>query len=192
MAIAKVDIFNLALTMLGAQTVSSPTENSKNAKTCLAVYDMLRQGELRKKPSWNFSIKLASLAASATAPLFDRAYSYPLPVDFLSLVPPFPESNSIYRDEIIQNGQIYSNYSSPFQLRYVADITDPNEMDHLFRIALAAKLADTVSDAIVQSNSKMDKATERYEQAIYDARKSNAFDQLSANFPEDLFLTVRL
>lgn len=191
MAVAKVDIFNMALIGIGAQTVASPTENTKNAKVCLAVYDMLRQAELRKKPTWNFAIKTAQLPASATEPLFDRAYSYPLPNDFIALVQPYPEANVSDRDWVIQNGQIYTNWSAPLDIRYVADITDPNEMDHLFRLALAAKIGETVAESLIQSNTKKNTAKDTYDDIIAEARKANAFDQISAEFPLDTYLSVR-
>lgn len=191
MAIAKVDIFNLALIGIGAQTVASPTENTKNAKACLQVYDMLRLAELRKKPAWNFAIKMAELPASATTPLFDRAYSYPLPSDFLALASSFPENNTTDKDWIIQNGQIYTNWGAPLQIRYVADIVDPNEMDHLFRISLACKIREVISESLVQSNTKKETAKDDYKEAIAEAKKANAFDQLSAEFPTDVYLSVR-
>lgn len=189
---AKVDIFNFALVMLGAQTISSPTENTKNAKACLSVYDMIRLSELRKRPTWNFAIKIAQLPASSTVPLFDRNYSYPLPSDFVSLCAPYPEANSPYRDWVIQDGQIYTNDSAPLNVRYVSDISDTTKFDPMFVKALAASIAETICDSITQSNSKIQIANERYKQAIGEAKKSNSFDIVSEVQPEDIYLSVRI
>lgn len=187
----KVDIFNLALTMLGAQTVSLPTENTKNAKNCSAVYDMIRRSELRKN-AWNFAIKLSELAASATTPAFGRSYSYPLPADFVALAPPYPEMNSPYVDWLVQNGQIYTNDTSPLQVRYIYDVQDTSLFDPSFVEALAARIARTICDSITQSNTKIQIADARYKEAIAEAKSSNSFDNVSSQPPEDTFLSVRI
>ena len=287
---AQVDIFNYALTVLGAQTVSSPTENSKNARACLAVYDMVRLSELRKAPGWNFAISMAKLAPNPIRPLFDRAYAFPLPADFLSLLTPFPERNWPDRDWVIQEGQIftdtvrhsvgtpYFNLQPPYppffnfilsipsfagvgavytdgvnaftvlqpifggtilatfgagpnpilsgvltlvsgtgdpsiaftawvtppppsgpiivstphlDIRYIQDVTDTTKFDPCFVVALACKLAYTISDSITQSNAKMQEASKKYEAAILDAKRMNAFDDVSEQFPQDLYHTIR-
>lgn len=190
MAASLTDVYNLALTYLGAQTVQSPTENSRNARALSGVYDITRQSELRKKPSWNFSIKMAQLPASSTTPLFDRAYSYPLPSDFLAMHEPYPESNNNDRDWVIQNGQIYTN-DNAINLRYVSDVTDVSKMDPLFQKSLAAQLAVTTCDTITQSNSKLQANQTRYEDAIQEARKANSFDNVAKKMPEDPWITVR-
>lgn len=189
---AQVDIFNLALKMLGATRVSSPTENSKNAKECLDVYDMLRRSELRKKPAWNFAIKNVQLPASSTPPLFDMAYSYPLPSDFIAMHAPFDKANYNDRDWVVEAGQIYTDYGSPINVRYVSDVQDVSKFDPLFVEALAAKIAATISDSITQSNSKMAAAEERYKRAIAEARKANSFDIVPERMPLDTYITVRL
>ena len=285
---AQVDIFNYALTILGAQPVSSPTENSKNARACLQVYDMVRRAELRKAPGWSFAIAQAQLAPNPVPPLFDRAFAFPLPADFLALLTPYPEVNYPDRDWIIQEGQIFTNdvrhnvstpffniqppyppffnflcstafaqvgavytdgvnqytvlnsifggnilqtygmnnpvlsgtltlvsglgdttitysswvtppppvgpptYSEPFlNIRYIQDITDTTKFDPLFTIALACKIAYTISDSITQSNAKMQEADKKYQAAILDAKRQNAFDDVSEQFPQDYYHTVR-
>lgn len=192
MSQSKTDIFNLALSFLGAQRVASPTENSKNARVLNDVYDIVRRAELRKVPAWNFSIKNAQLAASGTDPLFDMAYSYPLPPDYLSVVAPFDKANYNDRDWVIQGNQIFTDWGSPLNFRYCYDVTDEGLFDPLFATALAAKLAEAVSDSITQSNSKIQIANTRYKEAIADARKANAFDIVSQSMPQDTWWTVRL
>lgn len=192
MASSKTDIYNMALTMLGAARVTSPTDNSKNARVISDVYDMLRLSELRKTPHWNFAIKETQLAASATTPLFDMAYSYPLPNDFVALIPPYDKSNYSDRDWVVQGSQIFTDYSSPLNIRYVADISDTGLFDPLFCVMFAAKIAETVCDSITQSNSKIQIANERYKQAFAEASKSDSFDDVSEKFPRDYYWDVRL
>lgn len=189
---AKVDIYNMAITLLGGKTVSSPTENTKNAIAISAIYEMTRLAELRKSPAWNFSILMAELAESATPPLFTKAHAYPLPTGFVAMCPPFPETNYNDRDWIIQNGMIYTNYDAPLQIRYVSNIVDTTQFDPLFAKSFAARLAADSADSIVQSNSKIELAEKRYTQFIEEAKKANAFDNVSVIMPLDEWLTVRL
>lgn len=192
MAQSKTDIFNLALSFLGAQIVLDTNENSKNARTLNAVYDLTRRGEIRKAPAWNFAIKNVKLPQDVVPPLFDMAYAYTLPNDFISIQAPFDKSNFNTRDWIIQGNKLYTDWSPPLSFRYNADITNVGDMDPLFATALAAKLAEAVADALTQSNSKVQIANERYKQAIEEARKANSFDIVSNTMPQDDWWTVRL
>lgn len=192
MAQSKTDIFNLALSFLGAQRVASPLENSKNARALSDVYDIVRRSEIRKAPAWNFAIKNVKLPQDVVAPLFDMAYAYTLPNDFISIQAPFDKSNYNTRDWIIQGNKLYTDWSPPLDFRYNADISDEGLMDPLFATAFAAKLAETIADTITQSNSKIQIANERYKQAIEEARKANSFDIVSNTMPQDDWWTVRL
>lgn len=188
---SKVDIFNLAIIILGGKPISSTVQNDRAAIAINTVYDMLRLAELRKKPAWNFSVKMAQLAASSDTPLFDRAYSYPLPGDFVAMANNFPESDYNDLDWIVQGGQIYTNYQAPLNIRYVSNVTDTGVMDPQFIMALAAKIASATADAITQSNSKIQMANAAYKEAIAEARKANAFDNVPRDFALDTWWTVR-
>lgn len=180
----------MALTMLGAQLVNSPDENSKNARTISAVYDLLRQGELRKAPSWNFAIKTAELAKDPTPPQFDMSYRYKLPADFLSLAPLYANANYNDRDWVMEGDYIISNWA-PVNIRYNSDVEEEGLMDPLFAQALAAKIALTVCDSITQSNTKKQIAATEYKDAIDAARKANSFDIIAQTTPDDTYWTVR-
>lgn len=192
MAQSKTDIFNLALTLLGAQIVQSPTENSKNARALSAVYDLVRRAELRKAPAWNFAIKDVKLPQDVTPPLFDMAYAYTLPNDFISVQAPYDKSNFNTRDWVIEGNKLYTDWSPPLMFRYNSDVTNEGVMDPLFATAFAAKLAETAADSITQSNSKVQIAAARYKDAIEEARKANSFDIVANNMPSDTYWTVRL
>ena len=148
-----VEICNRALQKLGAARIVDITDNSKNARSCNTAYNPTRLKELRRH-TWNFAIKRASLPASVTPPLFDYRFAYPLPTDFLRLLAPDPISNREDIEWVIEGNTIVTNDSAPLQIRYVADITDPNLMDPLFREAVSADLAMELCEEITQSNEK--------------------------------------
>lgn len=188
---AKVDIFNLAITLLGGNPITSVSQNNRAAIAMSAVYDMLRLAELRKHP-WNFAIKQIQLNANANTPLFDRAYSFPLPNDFVKMVAPFPESDYNDIDWVIQDKQIYTNYQPPLNIRYIADITDTSMFDPLFVTVLAARISSACADAITQSNSKLSNVNQAYNDAVAEAKKANAIDNVPQDLTIDPWWSVRL
>jgi hypothetical protein len=189
---SKTDIFNFALTLLGAHTIQSPTENSRNAKALLGVYDMTRRAELRKRPNWNFAIKTIQLAADGTPPIFGRANAFTLPADFLAVASRYQNDNDfIFQEYTIEGNKLYSDVSAPYDFRYVADVTQEGLFDPIFAVALGARLAATVAEVILQSNQKTSVAEARYASAIADARRSNSLDIPTQNFPTNYWERVR-
>jgi hypothetical protein len=187
---SKVEIANRALQLLGAKSITSLTENSRNAQAMNRAYESVKLAELRKHP-WNFAIKRAQLAANATAPLFTKANSFPLPADWVRLLPTDPEDNMNDLDWQIEGRNILTNDDAPLNIRYIYDVTDPNEMDPLFRETFAAKLADATCEEITQSNAKKAEAREVYKDVMAEARKANAIENVAAEPPEDPWISCR-
>jgi len=191
---SEVEIVNRALSRVGANRVTSLTENSVNARAANAVYATLRDAELRAH-RWSFAIKRAQLAEDATAPAFGPAHAYPLPSDFLKLLPPDPDQHLNDLDWRIEhhNGAscILTDDTAPLNIRYIHRLTDPNRMDALFREALAMRIAKELCEPLTQSNTKIQLIEADYRTAIAAARQANAFERPSDEPPEDTWLTVR-
>lgn len=187
---SKVEIANRALQLLGAKRIVSLTEDSRNARAINAAFEPVKLAELRKHP-WCFATKRAQLAASSTTPLFTRSNSFPLPSDFVRLLPPDPEVNFNDLDWVIEGKNIITNDSAPLDVRYIYDVTDPNEMDALFREALSAKLAEELCEEITQSNTKKAVAKDAYKDVIADAKRANAIEKPADKPPEDEWVTCR-
>lgn len=188
---SKVEIANRALQLLGAKRIASFGEDSRNARAVNAAYESIKLSELRKHP-WNFAIKRASLAANSTAPAFTKTNAFPLPADFVRLLAQDPEDNLNDLDWQIEGRQIITNDSAPLEIRYIYDVTDPNEMDALFREALSAKIAEALCEEITQSNSKIANAQLVYKDVIAEAKRGNAIERVSQKPPEDEWVTKRL
>lgn len=185
-----VEICNRALQKLGAQRITSLTENTSNARSCNFAYTPLLEAELRSH-TWSCATKRAQLAASSTEPLFGKDNKFQLPSDFLRLLPPDPHQNSNQHDWIIEGDKIYTDYSAPLQIRYVYKLTDPAIMDPLFREALSARMALELCEEITQSNTKKQILKQDYRDIIREARKVNAIERPAQQSPEDTWLTVR-
>ena len=187
---SETEICNRALQKLGAQRIADIEEASKNGRECKACYAILRDAELRAHP-WNFAITREQLAASATAPAFGRARSFPLPSDFLRLLPSYPEENLNSKDWQIEDGAIFTNDSAPLNIRYVQQVTDPNTMDSLFREALASRMALELCEIITQSNTKKADAKDDYTATIRMAKHTNAIENVPQASAEDTWITAR-
>jgi hypothetical protein len=80
-----VEICNGALNQLGATTILSLTEDSKNARLCNQRFTQVRDAVFRSHP-WNCLQKRQELAADTTAPAWGFKFAYTLPADCLRLL----------------------------------------------------------------------------------------------------------
>lgn len=187
---AEVDIANRAITKLGGQAIVSLTEDSRNARAANANYATLRDAELEEH-TWSFAVKRASLAASTTSPLFTKGYAFPLPSDFLRILPKDPEDNTNDVDWEIEGQTIVTNDTAPLDVRYVARITDTSAMPALFREAVACRLALELCELITNSNTKAQLLEAQYQEAIRKAKRTNAIQRQPAAPAADLWETIR-
>lgn len=186
-----VGICNSALRKIGATTIQSLTEGTRNATVCAGAYELVRDRLLRRHP-WAFAKARAELAASATGPAFGPLKAYPLPADFIRLVRPDERENFNDLRRKIEGRTLLTDESAPLNLRYIRLVTDPNEMDPLFREVLAVELAIDIVEPITQSNTKRAALIGERDGLMAEARKAQAFEEPPANPPEDTWLTARL
>lgn len=187
---SEVSIANRALQKLGARRITSLTEDSVNARAVNACYSELRDAELRAHV-WNFAKTRAQLAASATSPLFDKTNAFPLPSDCLRLLDNDPEKVVNWKDWLIEDNNILTDDDAPLNIRYIKQVTDPAQMDVLFREALASRIAYELAEELTQSNSKKQAAFADYQKAMNEARRTNAIENISQKPPEDEWITIR-
>lgn len=177
----------MALQKLGAARINSLTEDSRNARSCNACYEFLRDEELSAYP-WNFAKTRVVLAASATAPAFDLDYAFPIPSDAVTILLP----NRTLLDWKVeqQGGQtcILTNDGPSINLIYIARVTDPTRFDQAFALALAYKMAFHMAEEITQSQEKKEEAFQAYKEVIARARRNNSFQNEAQDAPTDTWL----
>ena len=159
-----VDICNGALNQLGATTILSLTEDSKNARLCNSRYTQVRDGVFRSHP-WNCLQKRVELAADTTAPAWGFSYAYTLPSDCLRLLR-ILDYDSNYK---VEGRKILSNTSS-MKILYVARVTDPNEYDELLRETLSAALGADIAFGITSNNQTSQNMYQLFQEKLRDAR----------------------
>lgn len=187
----KIGIINRALQILGQPSITSLTENSRGAKAMNRAYDSIFVTELEAH-TWNFAIKRASLAASATAPIHGKSNYFPLPADFLYLAPDETTlNNPMNRDFNIEGHSIVSDEGAPLPIRYVSLSVQESEFSGTFAEAFSCALAMACCEELTNSNAKMQTVSALYDKAIKLARRRNDFQNAPIKSPTCSFITVR-
>ena len=159
-----VDICNGALNQLGATTILSLTEDSKNARLCNSRYTQVRDALFRSHP-WNCLQKRVQIAADATAPAWGFKNAYTLPADCLRLLK-ILDYDSNYK---VEGRKILSNTSS-MKILYVSRVTDPNEYDELLRETLSASLGADIAFGVTSNNQTATNMYNLFKEKLRDAR----------------------
>ena len=159
-----VGICNGALNQLGATTILSLSEDSKNARLCNSRYTQVRDALFRTHP-WNCLQKRLQIAADATAPAWGFKFAYTLPADCLRLLK-ILDYDSNYK---VEGRKVLSN-SETMKILYVARVTDPNEYDELLRETLSASLSADIAFAVTSNNTTSQNMYQLYQEKIRDAR----------------------
>ncbi len=159
-----VGICNGALNQLGATTILSLSEDSKNARLCNSRYTQVRDALFRTHP-WNCLQKRVQIAADTTAPAWGFKNAYTLPADCLRLLK-ILDYDSNYK---VEGRKILSNTSS-MKILYVARVTDPNEYDELLRETLSASLGADIAFGVTSNNQTATNMYNLFKEKLRDAR----------------------
>lgn len=178
-----VDICNEAMDLLGAATIASLTENSKEARLCNRRFDTVRDAVLRSHP-WNVAVARASLAKDADAPAFGFSSQFTLPTSPYCLrvlsfwntsvdnnVAAY-DSNVMYK---IEGRKVLSNEGS-CKITYISRVTDTEQYDSLLSSAIAHRLASETAYAITGSNGVSQAMQAMYEARLREAKSVDAME----------------
>ena len=176
-----VGICNGALNQLGATTILSLTEDSKNARLCNSRYDQVRDALFRTHP-WNCLQKRIELALDASAPTWGFKYSYTLPADCLRLLR-ILNYDTNYK---VEGRKVLSN-SETMKILYVSRVTDPNEYDELLRETISASLGADIAFGITSNNQTAKNMYELFKDKLRDARFVDSTE--GQNVEQDLGMT---
>ena len=179
-----VEICNGALNQLGATTILSLTEDSKNARLCNSRFTQVRDAVFRSHP-WNCLQTRVELASSTTAPAWGFSYAYTLPADCLRLLK-ILDYDSNYK---VEGRKILSNTSS-MKILYIGRITDPNEYDELLRETLSAALGADIAFAVTSNNQTASNMYNLFQDKLRDARFVDSTE--GQNIDQDLGMSDQI
>lgn len=168
MPVTQIKVCNLALIRVGADRISSITEDKKSAILLNAIYDQCRD-EVQRARRWNFNTKRAVLAPTSTTPAFGYTYEYDLPADWLRTLEP----DDLDIDYVQEDSKIRTDESS-LNLSYLYRNEDENSWDSQFASALAWKLAAEIAYALTQSLALAQACQAAYEKYLEEASSTDS------------------
>lgn len=175
MAYSKVDIVNLALATLGADSIRSFADQNKRARMGEVFYDYTRS-YLLNKFDWSFARSFATLAAIDSDALGievpEGQYAYALPSDCLVVRCMHPKSKRISWE--IFGKYLYTPKDSNVQIYYTRLETSSQMYSEAFSNVLALGIAVRMSPSITQDKQLTNALFSQYKTEVYDAWESDA------------------
>lgn len=156
------DLFNRALARIGEARVVSIDDTNPRGQALRDIWPSVRQSALRSHP-WNFSIRRAVLAPESTAPAFKWANRFRKPAagsdhaGWLRTLGVWEDANENVAAKYKEEGRYLLADRDTLYLVFIADITDPNAMDALFREGLMLKLAAELAIPLTNSAGLYDR-----------------------------------
>ena len=176
-----VDICNGALNQLGASTIITLTEDSKNARLCNARFTQVRDSVFRSHPL-NCLQKRVELAADTDTPAWGFTSQFTIPADCLRVLSILDFDS----DHKIEGRKILTDNSS-MKILYDSRVTDPNEYDELLRETLSAALGADIAYGVTSSNPVTQNMYQLFQDKLRDARFVDATE--GQNTSPDLGMT---
>jgi hypothetical protein len=144
-----VSICSNALLMLGANPINSFDDPVDRARLASNLYPDARDAFLRAHP-WNAAVKRVALAPTTTAPVFDYAYAFNLPSDWLRTL-----QVGEYRREpdFKHEGRQILCDENPLYLRYVYRNDAESSWDSMMVQGMTLAMAWAMAYAITKSTT---------------------------------------
>lgn len=189
MAQSPLEICNAALSKVGANRITSLTEDSKEARLCNSLYDPLRKVVEASHP-WKFCTNRMQLALMVDTPIFGYARMFEIPLSVLRVLEVncdnYPFSNETYNGKNV----IATDASTCF---IVGIIDNPNTTmwTPTFDDALSWRLAADLAYPLTQDETVTQNMFQMFERAVSYARSYDAQSGGRGQVRANGFLNVR-
>lgn len=180
-----VEIVNSALLQMGADVITSFTDEVREAQIANVIYDEVLETTLQKYP-WRFSLNLDQLSQDTTtkahADEFGFQWSYQLPSDSLRII----RINQPTDNYIVVGDRILSNVEPVF-VEYQFKPT-PDKWPGYFRNAFVLEMAARFSISIAEDSGKYSLFQQKADLELARARHIDAQEQPVPDVGENNFL----
>ena len=182
----RIDIANMALTWLGASTITGFEDDAIEAEIINANYYIARDATLEAH-EWSFAIKRWEGAKEADSPEWGANNRFTIPNDILRVlaVEAVGSSNlgnsfsnhqlgrAMQADWLVESGYIITDEDAIY-CRGIRQVTDEGIYSPLFCHAFAAHLAMLCTYALSESNVKFNAMSALYQLKIQQAKSRDA------------------
>lgn len=184
---SRVSISNLALTILGADRITSLEDNSENARRLNAIYDYCLEDVLRSHP-WNFSMSRQQLARLSTTPIYGYDYEYQLPGNCLRPIV-VSDGTNLITDYKIESRKLLCDYTDVY-IKFISNVADPNQYTSQFIFVLSSRLAAEIAYAVTNNKSTAEQMFQLYAVRLQQAKETDAQESDSVNVIDQDLWTI--
>jgi hypothetical protein len=168
----RIDICNLALGWIGADTITGLEDETVEARQCLNNYALARDATLEAH-DWSFAMKRFTPALSGYTPDWGFSYQFVIPSDIMRVVSVGPNKELFWEHEqdmwVVESGYILADQADIY-CRGIRRVNDEGIYSALFAHALAAKLGTLMALTLTQSHTIMEKMAGMYTSMINEAQ----------------------
>jgi len=192
MATTKIDIVNRALVLVGANKISSFSDNSTEATVADEIYEEFLESILTRS-HWDFATEQQQLSLLASAPTGRYEYAYQMPTNPAVIhvqtvtVNDFPIPYERYGNKIFVNGYGSNNV---LVMDYIFR-PDESTFPPYFRHALVFKLASAFAGSIARDAALVNQFDALAERHLLIGRNTESKETTSNRLNTDKFLTNR-
>lgn len=182
---SKIAITNVAMALLGEETIVSLTSNlGEKERKVNALFDITRDEVLQAFP-WKFAKKQMSLGLLSQTPLYGYDYSYQVPSDCLRIL---DLNNGCVFDRV--GDAIHTNEEEAL-VTYIRRVVDTGLWDSTFVNAFSSKLAMKLAESLTNSTSLQQTLKQYYDEAIKEARGISSQEGVQAGLYSDVLSEAR-
>lgn len=172
MATSKVELINKALTLVGANPITSIDDDTNNARIVLRVYDIALRSIL-SECKWNFAtVRQLLVTVTDTLDWYDtgETYVYQKPVDAIRIFGT-NDADAKWREE----GDFIISDTSALGVRYVQYVDNPDKYPSSFIDAFSDRLCADIAFMVLNSLATAQTFQEKYEKvSLPKARAENS------------------
>lgn len=174
-----IDLCSRALLLIGANSIQSFQDGTRESNVCSSIYETIRDSLLTNRP-WLFSIHQQELARLNKEPLKDWKYIYAIPNDVLRIKKVVGSKNF----DVMADG-IYSN--DPNLFVECQKTVDASEMPAYFQLALISELCAKLSLSLLGDENKFKLFSQLAQRDLVNARLVDEQNVPNKGFEEDSF-----
>jgi hypothetical protein len=168
LATTDVELCNWALTEVGAQRITSLSDETKEALVCNEHYEKVKRYMLSIHP-WNFNVTRAEFSEVLPAPDWGWDHKFQIPADCGQIL----ETENGDEEYVVEGDEVLCDEST-FKCLYASTTCSEANFRPYFEKAFALQLACTISYALVQNASLKELLKKDAEKALREARSFDA------------------
>jgi len=176
MAVTKVDIASRALIMMGAQPISSFSDDSTEALVVNNIYEEIVESSLTRH-RWRFATGQKQLSLLADAPVGRYTYAYQMPTNPLVL-----KINAVTVNDYGSQSTVIMDYI--FR-------QDESQFPPYFRLALEFQLASVFAGSIARDSGMIREFGDRAERQYLIAKNTDSQETTANKLDTNRYLNLR-